>query len=215
MAARLTTKSLARAVRSLERKDPDLARIARTDGPPPLWSRRPGLATLAKIVMEQQVSQVSGAAVYRRLAAGVVPLTAQELLRTGDRGIRALGITRQKSACLLAIARAVAEGALDFQALGRMDDERAHRTLVAIRGIGPWTAGIYLLMAMGRADIWPTGDVALRTAIRVVKGLGPSVAWEEMEKVAERWRPYRAVAARLLWNHYLRHGRTRLGRAPA
>ena len=213
--ARVTLSNLRAAVHYLTRRDADLGRIARQDGQPPLWSRKPGLESLIKIVMEQQVSQVSGRAVYRRLASGVRPLTAARLLEVGDLGIRRLGITRQKSACCLAIARALVDGTLSFRALGQMDDESALRTLLVIKGVGPWTARIYLLMAMRRPDVWPRGDVALRTSIRVVKGLRHPPSEDVMEALAERWRPFRSVAARLLWNHYLRNGRARLGQSLA
>jgi DNA-3-methyladenine glycosylase II len=197
------------AVRYLSLRDRDLARIAKEGGRPPLWSRRPGLQTLLKIVMEQQVSQASGRAVYRRLAAGVRPLTARRILEVGDSGLRGLGITRQKSACCLAIATAVERGDLDFRALGRMGDADARGALEAIKGVGPWTAGIYLLMAMLRPDIWPEGDVALKKAVRAVKGLHHAPDEAALSGLAELWRPFRAVAARLLWHHYLRNGMQR------
>ena len=161
---------------------------------------------MLKIVMEQQVSQISGRAVYRRLALGVQPLTPRGILEVGDTGLRSLGITRQKSACCLAIAAAMEQGELDFRALGRMSDEDARHTLERIKGVGPWTAGIYLLMAMRRPDVWPEGDVALKKAVRSVKRLRHMPDEASLSAVAEAWRPFRAVAARLLWHHYRRNG---------
>jgi len=202
----LTKRSLAEAAAHLSGRDRDLAGILSAHGVPPLWARRPGFPTLLRIVLEQQVSLASARAAYRRLAAGVVPLTPDRCLRLGASHLRGLGITRQKAAYCVNIAEAVHRGEFDLRDLARMDDETARAALVRIKGIGPWTADIYLLMAMRRPDVWPAGDVALVKAVRAVKRLRSLPSPARMCRISEPWRPFRAVAARMLWQHYLLNG---------
>jgi DNA-3-methyladenine glycosylase II len=190
----------------LSSRDEDLARILRAYGVPPLWARRPGFPTLLRIVLEQQVSLASARAAYRRLAAGVVPFTPDRFLTLGAAQVRRLGITRQKAAYCLNIAGAIRRAEIDLQSLAGMDDEAARATLVRIKGIGRWTADIYLLMAMRRPDVWPVGDVALLKAVRAVKGLRRLPSPARMDEISETWRPFRSVAARMLWQHYLKDG---------
>jgi len=188
----------------LARRDPDLAGILARHGPPPLWARQPGFATLIAIVLEQQVSLRSGAAALERLrlAVGgtVEPGAVAEL---GEDGARAAGLTRQKARYVVALANAAADGRLDLDAIAAAADEEARERLIALLGVGRWTADIYLLMALGRPDIWPEGDLALATAMRRAKRLDALPTSDEQRRLAETWRPFRAVAARLLWHAYL------------
>jgi len=115
--------------------------------------------------------------------------------------LRSLGVTRQKAHYCLQVAQACTNG--DLNKLARMNDEDAHAALLSIKGVGPWTANIYLLMALRRPDIWPDGDVALATVVGKLKQIKPRPSFPELEKIAEAWRPYRSVAARMLWQHYL------------
>jgi DNA-3-methyladenine glycosylase II len=188
----------------LARRDPDLAGIVARHGPPPLWARQPGFATLIAIVLEQQVSLRSGAAALERLrlAVGgtVEPGAVAEL---GEDGARAAGLTRQKARYVVALANAAADGRLDLDAIAAAADEEARERLIALLGVGRWTADIYLLMALGRPDIWPEGDLALATAMRRAKRLDALPTSDEQRRLAETWRPFRAVAARLLWHAYL------------
>ena len=200
---RLDRTSLARAAAHLASRDEQLRGIFRRHGPPPLWSRRPGFSTLVRIILEQQVSLASARAVFLRLSARVSPLTARRLAALSPRDLRAIGLTRQKADYCLTAARAVASGRLDLHALARMDDDEARDTLMQIRGIGPWTADIYLLMALGRADVWPRGDRALIVALEQVKGPAACRAAGRHGEIADGWRPFRSVAARMLWKHYL------------
>ncbi len=200
----LNGKSLAEAAADLANRDRDLARTLKTHGVPPLWGRRPGFQTLVRIILEQQVSLASAQAAYRRLAAGVAPLTPERMLALGAAHVRGLGVTRQKAGYCLNLAEAIQEGGVDLRALARMDDAAARAALVRIKGIGNWTADIYLLMAMRRPDVWPSGDVALAKALQQLKGLRVLPSVERQTDMAQAWRPYRSVAARMLWQHYLK-----------
>jgi len=201
---RLTRQLLADATRALARKDRDLARIHRTDGVPPLWARQPGFVTLIRIILEQQVSLASARAIYRRLAADLVPLTPERVLAAGASSLRSIGLTRQKAGYFINVAAAIQDGELDLRTVGRSDDDAAMQTLTRIKGVGPWTAECYLLMALRRPDVWPAGDIALAGAVRSVKGLGERPSPQELVEIAEPWRPHRAAAARMLWQHYLK-----------
>jgi DNA-3-methyladenine glycosylase II len=205
----LTVASLATAVDELAAHDAHLAGIVARFGPPPLWDREPGFATLLHIVLEQQVSLASAAAAFDRLRAAVDPLTPRGFLRLTDSELLAIGFSRQKARYGRALAEAIESRALDLEALAASDDETVHRSLQAIPGIGPWTSTIYLLMVLGRPDVWPVGDIALAAAVAEVKGLEARPGPMEMAELGEAWRPWRSVAARLFWHDYLgRRGRS-------
>lgn len=184
-------------------RDPDLARVLDKLGPPPLWARPPGFPTLVHIILEQQVSLASARAAYDRLSAATDPLTPQRLLALDDATLRALGVSRQKSTYCRHLARAILAGSLNLDALPELDDDAVRARLTAIKGIGPWTANIYLLMALRRPDIWPAGDLALAVGAQQVKGLDERPTADELSQIGTAWQPWRAVAARLLWHHYL------------
>jgi DNA-3-methyladenine glycosylase II len=199
----LTQKSLALAARELAARDEMLARIHAAYGDPPLWQRATGFTTLVHIILEQQVSLKSAKAMLVRLEGAVQPFTPARFLELGDAHLRGLGVTRQKSAYLLDLSGAIVNGALSFEKLARMSDDEARLALTRIKGIGAWSADVYLLMAMRRSDIWPAGDLALAVAMKELKGLAARPGPLELERLAEKWRPHRAVAARMLWQYYL------------
>jgi DNA-3-methyladenine glycosylase II len=199
----LTNKSLASAALSLAAKDKDLARLQATHGTPPLWARKPGFVTLIRIILEQQVSLASADATYRRLSAGLSPLGPQEVLAAGVARLRSLGITRQKATYCLNVADAIHNGGLDLSELGKSDDETATGSLTSIKGVGPWTAEVYLLMALLRPDVWPAGDIALAAAVQDLRGLRERPSAPDLADIANDWRPHRATAARMLWQYYL------------
>ena len=201
--ARLTAPGIREAAEHLGARDGDLRALLRAQGPPPLWGRAPGFETLVKIILEQQVSLASAEAIFRRLRERIAPFTPGRLAQAGETGLRAHGVTRQKAAYCVHLAGAIIEGRLDLEAVGRMDDAAAAEALTRLKGIGPWTAQIYLLMALRRPDVWPSGDLALVRTVRTVKRLRRSPTPSRMLAIAEAWRPYRAVAARMLWQHYL------------
>ena len=204
----LTREGLLAAVDELAARDADLAGIVARHGPPPLWDREPGFPTLLHIVLEQQVSLASAQAAFDRLHAAADPLTPARFLELTDAELLAIGFSRQKARYGRALAEAIETGALDLDALAGLDDEAVHRALQAIPGIGPWTSTIYLLMVLGRPDVWPAGDIALAAAVGEVKGLGHRPDAVEMVELGAIWRPWRSVAARLFWHDYLaRRGR--------
>ncbi|MFN8654216.1 MAG: hypothetical protein U0133_20125 [Gemmatimonadales bacterium] len=172
-------------------------------GIPPLWARRPGFATLVKIILEQQVSLASARAMYRRLHQHLGEVTPHPVHGLGPAGLQALGFTRQKAAYTHGLARELVEARLDLRALHRLEDDLARTRLVALNGVGPWSADCYLLMALGRPDIWPPGDIALLNAMQQVKRLRTRPTVERARRIAARWAPWRSVAARILWHHYL------------
>lgn len=192
----------------LTARDPDLAAIVARFGPPPLWDRPPGFATLLHIVLEQQVSLASALAAFRRLEAAADPLTPERFLRLSDAELLAIGFSRQKARYGRALAAALIEGSLDLESLAAAGDDDVRAALEAIPGIGRWTSTIYLLMVLGRPDVWPAGDMALASAVGETKRLGHRPGPAEMEILGEAWRPWRSVAARLFWHDYLARART-------
>jgi DNA-3-methyladenine glycosylase II len=199
------------AIAELSRRDPTLASIVERFGPPPAWDREPGFAALLQIVLEQQVSLASARAAFDRLAAVVDPLTPQGFLRLGDAELLAIGFSRQKARYVRALATAILDGSLDLDGLAALDDEQVDAALRTIPGIGPWTATIYRLMALGRPDAWPVHDIALAQAVAELWHRPARPSPEEMLTIAEGWRPWRAIAARLLWHYYLSTPRGRSG----
>ena len=199
----LTQKTLALAARELAGRDALLANIHATYGDPPLWQRATGFRTLVHIILEQQVSLSSAKSMLLRLQSAIQPFTPERFLTLGEMHLRGLGVTRQKSAYLLHLSASLANGELSLSRLSRLNDNEALVQLTRIKGIGLWSANIYLLMAMRRADIWPAGDLALAVAIKELQRLERRPSPEELEVIAEQWRPHRAVAARMLWQYYL------------
>ncbi|HEU4895624.1 MAG TPA: S26 family signal peptidase [Acidimicrobiia bacterium] len=200
---RLDEHSFALGAELLTAEDEYLAALVDRWGLPEFWHRPPGFQTLVLLVLEQQVSLESGAAMYRRLAGLVGEVTAPTILSTGEDGLRSIGVTRQKSSYLLGLAEQVADGVLDMDELERASVDDARATLLAIKGIGPWTADAYLLSASRRPDMWPVGDRALQVGTGEALGMASVPDEGQLELIAEPWRPIRAVAARLIWHAYL------------
>jgi DNA-3-methyladenine glycosylase II len=166
-----------------------------------MWGRRPGFPTMLRIILEQQVSLISARAMFNRLKFNIEPFTAAGFIATGETSLRSLGVTRQKAGYVIEVARAFDNG--DLNRLVRMSDEDGHELLLRIKGVGPWTANIYLLMALKRPDIWPDGDIALAAAIAGLRRLDTRPSFSDLARLADLWRPYRSVAARMLWQYYL------------
>lgn len=201
-AARLTKARLVQAADYLAKRDKDLAFILKTCGPPPMWARPPGFPTLIRIILEQQVSLASAASMFERLKNNIVPLEPERFLDLGEAHLKSLGLTRQKTAYCLHLAETVRDKRLDLSAFSRFSDEKAKATLMQVKGIGSWSADIYLLMVLRRPDIWPAADLALLLAASKLKRL-KNLKADQLVKMAEAWRPYRSVAARMLWQYYL------------
>jgi DNA-3-methyladenine glycosylase II len=199
----LSDEFFAQAVGELSRRDPDLAAVVKRYGTPPLWVREPGFPTLVYIILEQQVSLASARALYQRLQQTVRPFTPGRFLKLTETTMRSLGFSRQKARYTRLLADSIKRRQLDLRLLHDLQDNHVREKLLALKGIGPWTADIYLLSALRRPDIWPVGDLALATAVQEVKGLRKRPSAEQLERMSAPWRPWRAVAARLFWHAYL------------
>ena len=200
----LTRATLLQGVGELAARDRRLAAVVESFGPPPLFSRPRGFPTLVWIILEQQVSLASAAALFSRLKVAVAgEITPESVLALGLDGLLRLGFTRQKARYVSGLAERIAGGRLDLAQTSALDDEAAGAALLEVPGIGPWTAGVYLLMALRRPDVWPPGDLALHKAMSRLPGFDRVPTSDETRAFAERWQPWRAVAARILWHGYL------------
>ena len=176
--------------------------------------RRPaGFKGLARVITAQQLSVASAAAIWERLEARARPFTPASFLAVQERELRRAGLSRVKIATLRSVAQALDEGTVDLDALTHAPEEVIHAELTALKGIGPWTADIYILFCLARADAWAPGDLALQYAVRDVLRLDARPSLDEMVEIAEAWRPWRGVAARLIWAYYgvLRRSASRSG----
>ena len=171
-------------------------------GPPPLRLREPGFEGLVWIILSQQVSVASADAIARRVKADIVPLEARRVLELGDDDLRACGLSGPKMRTLRALSAAIVHEGLVLDALATLPPHEAHGRLTAVKGIGPWTADIFLLFCLGHPDAWPAGDLALQEAARLALKLKKRPDEARLRKIAERWRPWRGVVARLLWSYY-------------
>ncbi len=199
----LNENVFAQGVRLLADRDAHLADVVEKYGSPALWVREPGFPTLVYIILEQQVSLASAKAAFNRLKAAVRPLTPRRFLKLTDSQLLRIGFSRQKTLYTRLLAESLSRRYFDLRDLQDLQDDAARKMLVTFKGIGKWTADIYLLSALRRPDIWPTGDLALATAVQEVKHLRRRPSPERLEKMSAPWRPWRAVAARLFWHHYL------------
>ena len=199
----LNLSSFKSALSQLSATDRDIKFVVDKFGPPPMWSREPGFPTLIYIVLEQQVSLASAKAAYDRLCLHVPNLIPENFLKINDQRLKKIGFSRQKISYCRNIAHACIDGSLPIQELHNMSDISVSLELQKIKGIGPWTADIYLLMVLKRPDIWPLGDLALISAIHKLKNLPKRPSSEEFLRLGEPWKPWRAVAARVLWHYYL------------
>ena len=197
-----TEADLRAATAELLRREPRFAGVVAAHGAPPLRRMDGGLAGLLRIVTDQLISLQAGAAIWRRIEAELAPFDAARIARKREKSLMGLGLSGAKARTFKAVASAVSKGSLDFANLERLADREVLRSLTTLKGIGLWTAEIYLLSAMGRTDAWPAGDLALQAAAQDLFVLATRPDPRKLETMAENWRPWRAVAARLLWSHY-------------
>jgi DNA-3-methyladenine glycosylase II len=199
----LAGERLRRAVEALAGLDPDVAAAVERIGYPPARERAPGFPTLVRIVAAQQVSTGSAASVWRRLETALSgEVTPERLLAAGEPALRAAGFSGRKAAYALGLAEAVASGRLDLDALHREDDEAVVGAITALKGFGRWSAEIYLLFALGRADAFPAGDLAVQIAFQRLKGLPARPNDAELRTLALPWSPWRGAGAVFLWHYY-------------
>jgi DNA-3-methyladenine glycosylase II len=199
----LTEETYGTGLNTMMEHDPDLAAVVRQWGKPPFWVHPPGFAGLIIAILSQQVSLESATAAFSKLAERVDPLTPEGFLTLDERALKKIGFSRQKAAYARNLASEMLDGRVDLGVLDQRMDHQVRDILVRLRGVGPWTANCYLLFSLRRPDAWPSGDLALAKAIQEIRGLAEMPSWEEIDEIADQWRPLRAIAARILWHHYL------------
>jgi len=199
----LDKNSLVAACGELSAFDPHFRRVYELYGPPPLWDRPAGFSTLLNIILEQQVSLASARACFEKLNAWIGEVTPGGVLTLTDAELKTIGFSRQKTAYARHLSEAVLEKRIDLDGLSLLPDAEVKAKLVKLKGVGEWTSDIYLLMAMLRPDVMPKGDIALHAAYQKLTGAQKRPGSDEFIAMAEKWKPFRSVAARLLWHFYL------------
>ena len=190
------------ALQALAERDADIAAALALIGPPPPRERPPGFSSLLRAIVAQQVSAASAAALWTRLTAAIDPVAPEAVARLELDALRALGLSRQKALYAQGLARDVLDRRIDLDLVPTLEDEAAIAHLVQIKGIGRWSAEVYLLFALGRPDVFPAGDLALAIAMQRLKRLRRRPEPKRLTKLAEPWRPYRGAAAQFLWHYY-------------
>jgi DNA-3-methyladenine glycosylase II len=199
----LTERTFANALADLANRDRHLAAAVSKWGSPPFWTHPAGFAGIVLAILAQQVSIESAQAAFSKLEAEIEVVRPSNFLLLDDLQLRAAGFSRQKASYVRGVAMGIVDGELDLAALGSLDDGRVRESLMAIRGIGRWTADTYLLFSLRRPDAWPSGDLALAKSMQEVMRLPETPSYEAADHLADSWRPWRAVAARILWHSYL------------
>lgn len=197
-----TMEDVKAACAQLERVEPVFGKLLAQTGLPPLRRRAGGFEGLVNTIVSQQLSTSSAGAIWKRLEACVVPLTPETYLNCEDEELRACGLSAGKVRTILGLAHAIVNNTLNLDALVHEPDEQVRDALIVLKGIGPWSADIYLLACLGRADVWPAGDLALQKAIERGFGLSSRPSADQTEEMSADWRPWRAIAARVLWSYY-------------
>ena len=193
---------IAEGVKALTAACEHMAGVYAVTGPPPLRRRAEGFAGLARIITGQQLSVASASAIWSRVEKTVRPMAPETWQRKRVTTLRKCGLSAGKISTINTIAKAITADTLDLKSLVRANDDTIKDKLTALKGIGPWTADIYIMFCMGRADGWAPGDLALRYAVQDAIGADEIPSFEAMEQIAEVWRPWRSVAARMLWAYY-------------
>jgi len=199
----LTEETYQQGITELSAKDTNLADVVLKWGNPPFWTHPPGFPGIVIAILAQQVSLESAQATFTKLEKAIGTINPEGFLALENEALRTIGFSRQKASYVRGIAFEALTGAFDLAGLNSMDNDAVRNSLVELRGIGPWTADAYLLFSLRRADAWPSGDLALEKAIQELRGLAAKPCSEEANAIAAYWKPWRAVAARILWHHYL------------
>lgn len=188
----------------LSRKDKELRRIIKQYGYPPMWKRPATFQTLILTILEQQVSLASAYAAFKKLKEKIGYVTPAKLLQLSDEEMRACYFTRQKTGYARGLAEVVQSKKISLKKLSSLPDEEVRNELIKLKGIGHWTVDVYLMHALQRTDLFPLGDIALVNSLKEAKQLHPHISKEEMLEIAESWRPYRTIAAMILWHSYIK-----------
>ena len=191
------------ACNKLSQEHEEMVFVYNTYGAPPLWDRATGFGTLLNIILEQQVSLASAKACFDKLAIQIGDVTPTNLLELNDAELKTIGFSRQKATYARHLSEAIINKHIDLDSLHTLPDAEAKAELIKLKGVGEWTADVYLLMAMLRPDVMPRGDIALHAAYQKLTGAEKRPGSDEFIEIAEKWRPFRSVAARLLWHYYL------------
>ena len=191
-----------KSIKALVAICPDIALAHKQIGTPLTRDRDGGFATLIRIIIDQQVSVQSGAAIWKRVEAGLIECTPENALKAGEEALRSFGLSRPKAHYVTCLSEAILNGSLDLVALEKDENDVVRAQLMAVKGIGRWTAEIYLMFALGRPDIWPAGDLALAEATKQLLNLENRPTPGELDVIAERWKPERTAAAVFLWHCY-------------
>lgn len=200
----LTEMTYSLGISELISSDSDLAEAVMRWGNPPFWTHTPGFRGLVLAILSQQVSLESAQATFTRLENSIGSVESEEFLSLDDNKLHAIGFSRQKASYVRDIAQEILAGKLYLDDIESMDNDQARNRLMELRGVGPWTADTYLLFALRRSDAWPSGDLALEKAVHELKRLSTNPSTIVVDNIADNWRPWRAVAARILWHHYLK-----------
>lgn len=199
----LTEATFNEALYELTVRDSDLADLVSRWGNPPFWTHPPDFSGIAIAIISQQVSLESAQATFTKLEKRIGSVNPLNFLSLDSRTLKDVGFSRQKASYVRGVAIDITRGEFNLKEIESMDDDSARKRLMKVRGIGPWTADTYLLFALRRSDAWPTGDLALVKAIQELRGFENIPDFDEVDIIADRWRPWRGVAARILWHHYL------------
>ncbi len=200
---KLSDESIRTATHFLADRDPALAHVFEKYGYPPLWFREPGFSTLVHIILEQQVSLASADAAFSKLKAKIGEVSPEKFLELDDEMLREIGFSRQKTKYARLLAERILTEKFEIDILEKLDDEAVKMEMIKSKGIGDWTAQVYLLMCLLRPDVLPKGDIALLEAMKVLKNLEKRPNHDNFVSMTENWRPWRSVGARLLWHFYL------------
>lgn len=191
---------LERSARTLAKQDSQIKRALKDFGMPTSRRQPPGFSTLARIVVDQQISTKAAAAIWRRLKSTVSTVNAASIAKTPETDLRSAGLSASKVKTLKALADSVNGGTISFRRFSRQSDEDIKNSLTSVWGIGDWTAEIYMMFGMGRPDVWPTGDLALRTGWQTLTQSESRIEASDLAEIALRWQPHRTTAAILLWH---------------
>jgi DNA-3-methyladenine glycosylase II len=203
MSLTFTERNFSSFCDKLAKKDKDLRAIIKTYGYPPMWTRKPTFETIIHIILEQQVSLASARAALNKLKEKLKTITPQKLLSLSDDELRGCYFSRQKTKYARCLAAAIVTKQLNLKKLAGLEDAEIRQQMKLIKGIGDWTADVYLLFALQRTDIFPLGDLAMVNALKEIKQLPQHANHDRLLKISERWKPYRSAATMLLWHYYI------------